>query len=130
VRPKAARGTNVIRVKRCGLASSQIAGTALGKIGATRLTNDADWSQGGQEFAQVILPGYQVCRFEDYIITLPTSWFDALRRGIILHHRHYRQLPCVRSKHLFVLAANVELVLELLLEMRHLLLALLITAGS
>jgi hypothetical protein len=100
----------------------------LGKMGATRLTDDADWSDGEQEFAQVMFLGYQIRRFEDYIITLPTSGFDVLRRGIMLHHRHHRQSPCARSKQLFVLAADVELVLELFLEMRHLLLALLITA--
>jgi hypothetical protein len=100
----------------------------LGKMGATRLTGDADWSGVDKNSRKSCFWDIKFEDSRDYIITLPTSsWFDALRRGIMLHYRHYRQSPCARSKQLFVLAADVELVLELFLEMRHLLLALLVT---
>jgi hypothetical protein len=66
----------------------------------------------------------------NYIITVSTSWSDA-RRGIMSASSSLLEtLLQAHERHLFVLATNVKLVLELVLELRHLLLALLVIGAG
>jgi hypothetical protein len=71
--------------------------------------------------------GYHLRQSKSYLITLSISWSDNLCRGII--SVFFSLSSASVAGHLFVLAADVELVLELARESRHLAVLLVALSG-